>query len=120
MTYHTSAPHRRPTALAALAASAAGLIAAVPALPPPLRAVLLLAFVLAGPGSAVLLWAELPRSLRLAVTPALGLAAVIGFTTIAGFANRWSPFVLLAVLAALSAGSALAGLLSNRTRVVHP
>lgn len=118
MTDH-SPLHRRPTALAALAASAAGLAAAVPGLPPVLRAVLLLAFVLAGPGSAVLLWTELPRSLRLAVTPALGLAAVLGATTIAAFAEWWSPIILLALLAAVSAGSAVAGLLSDRLRVVN-
>lgn len=120
MTYQPSATHRRATAVAALAASAVGLAAAVPVLPLNVRAMLLLGFVLIGPGSAALLWTELPLSLRLAVTPALGLAAVLGATTIAGFAEWWSPFVLLAVLAAVSAGSAVAGLMSDRMRVVKP
>lgn len=120
MTYHSPAAHRQPTALAALAASAAGLTAAVTTLPPSLRAVLLLAFVLAGPGSAVLLWTALPHSLRLPVTPALGLATVLGATTVAATVGWWSPVVLLAVLAALSAGSAVAGLLSHRIRLAHP
>lgn len=118
--YRSPAAHRQPTALAALVASVAGLLAAVPILPPPLRGVLLLAFVVTGPGSAVLLWTSLPHNLRLSVTPALGLATVLGATTIVAFAGWWSPITLLVILAALSGGSAVVGLLVQRSQEVDP
>lgn len=104
----SAAPWVAPAGRVALAASACGLLAPVPVLPPALRALLLAAFVLAGPGVAVLLWvAPLPPKASFLLAPVLGLAVTILTTTAAAFFWLWHPLAVLAVLAAATAAATL-------------
>ncbi len=82
------------TILVGVAAPASG----IGVLPGSVRALLLGAFVLVGPGSAVLAWTTLPRTVVWIVMPCLGLAAICGLTTAALQAGWWSPLSLLVLL----------------------
>ncbi|MCU1677093.1 MAG: hypothetical protein JWM93_1851 [Frankiales bacterium] len=81
-----------------VAAAAAGLLAMAP-LPAILRGILLLAFVVAGPGAALATWVRLPRALLLAVVPTFGLAAVVLASSIAVMIGRIAPQSVAVVLA---------------------
>lgn len=99
----TTAPHRLllplslPTAV--LAASAAGAVAAIPWLPAPLRALLLLAFVLIGPGCALLAWRPpLPASVTIVLAPTLGVSVLALVSTAAALFSWWHPTAQLLLL----------------------
>jgi hypothetical protein len=68
-------------------------------LPAVLRGVLLGCFVLAGPGSAVLLYLPLPGSVALIVVPCVGVSAVALATLASTELIGLSPLLVLVVLA---------------------
>ena len=98
---------RTPRALwiTALACAGAGALATVPILPSAIRAVLMLGFIFAGPGSAVMLWlrCDAPTTFTLTIVPVSGLAVFILAVTGSVYVSVWEPTVLLLVLAALTA-----------------
>src|SRR5215212_4928655 len=84
----------------ALVSAGVGLLSLAP-LPPPLRATMLAAFILTGPGLAVVTWMRLQRPAVIAAVPILGLSPTTGSTAVLGWLNMrasldvWSPIVLL-------------------------
>lgn len=102
-----------------LGACAAGVlalpVAPLPAVGPALAALLVGAFVLVGPGLALLPHVGgvrpdggdtgLPRSAAAVLVPVVGVSVVVLATTAAADAAQWHPRVLLAVLAALTAAA---------------
>ncbi|OJF12239.1 hypothetical protein [Couchioplanes caeruleus] len=93
-----------PLLVVAWIAGLSGFLAAVPALPPALRAVLMLLFILGGPGSAVLAWSRrpLPPSFVLAAVPVTGLALWIVLVTASVSIPWWQPRPLLSTVAFLT------------------
>jgi hypothetical protein len=96
----------------AIAGAGCGLLAELTLLPATVKAVLLLAFVLVGPGSAVLhsVCPTLPLLAVRALVPVTGLAIVLLTTTGALFMGLWSPRITLLGLAVLTAGAGCAQL----------
>ncbi len=99
-------PHQtwsaNPRLWVAWTATAAGALAMLP-LPTALSAPLLGLFLLAGPGSVILMLAPpLPDALRWALMPALGLAVILLLTAAMAALAIWSPLSLLAGLVACS------------------
>lgn len=91
-----------------LGASAAGAASAIPWLPAQVSALLLLTFVLVGPGCAVLAWSSpLRASATLVFAPALGICVVVLVSTAAASFSWWHPISQLVVLVVASAGAAL-------------
>ena len=107
---------REPLPVAAVAGGVSGLLAAIPLLPPGARAVLLLAFVGAGPGSALLqFWSgRVPALAQRALAPVLGLAAVVIVVSGALLLGYWSPRVVLFTLAAATCVLGVVGLGQRR------
>ncbi|GGQ40417.1 hypothetical protein [Couchioplanes azureus] len=97
-----------PLLVVAWIAGVSGLLAAVPALPPALRAPLMLLFILGGPGSAVLAWSRrpLPASFVLAVVPVTGLAVWTVLVTASVSIPWWQPRPLLLAGALLTISTA--------------
>lgn len=93
----------RPADIAA-AGAAAGFLALLP-LPAAARALLLTAFIVLGPGAALLSWVHIPPRARLAAVPVLGMALTTIVTTGAIWASLWHPHALLVVGAAAVAAS---------------
>src|SRR3954468_19108917 len=95
MTFPTLAGHRivlNRLSTWAILASVCGLLAEVSALPSGVRAVLLLAFILAGPGSAIVqYWSkQLPAYAVRALVPVVGLCVVILAVSGALLMGVWS------------------------------
>ncbi|KMO76826.1 MAG: hypothetical protein HZB45_20115 [Mycolicibacterium rufum] len=104
-------PARRPIGVLrpewlTLASGALGLLSLVP-VAPWLRAVLLAAFLLTGPGLATVLWMRLPAAAAVAVVPVTGMAVAAGATVTVTWAGAWLPVPLLLTLVAAVAGSAV-------------
>jgi hypothetical protein len=104
---------RRPTpwGIVAIAAGAAGLLAATGLLPVPLQAVSVALVVLAGPGSVLRIWVPMPGSTAAVLVPAFGIATLILLTTAMETLGHWLPS---ASLLALSAASVIGGLSRRR------
>lgn len=100
----------------AVAGGTCGLLAAIGALPSGARAVLLLAFIAAGPGAAVLqYWAgDVPVIAQRALVPVVGLAVVILVVSAVLLLGWWAPRPVLLALAAVTV--VLAGVEIGRTR----
>jgi hypothetical protein len=103
------------SAWTAILASVAAALAPVPWLPGLARGLLLLAFVLAGPGLAVTAWTRLSGILLASVVPVIGLTAVILVTTVVAFLGWWSPIPTMFALAVVCAASGAAALLTTAT-----
>jgi hypothetical protein len=103
----------------ALIACAAGLFGLVSQLPVALRGPGVLVFVLAGPGSAALLWfPDLDARLSRALVPTVGIAVMILVSYLAVLEGLWHPRGQLAVMIALTAASvAVAARRSARVEV---
>ena len=87
----------------ALVGAAAGLLSLVGSLPSGVRFVLLAAFVLVGPGSAVLdLFPPMERSLRLLLAPVIGVAAILLASTVAVDSHLWGPTLQLVALVVIT------------------
>ena len=97
------APMSRPSTWA-VAGGACGLTGAVGALPSGVRAALLLAFVAAGPGSALLQYwaASIPPVAQRALVPVVGLALVVLVVSFALLLGWWSPQATLLGMSALT------------------
>lgn len=94
-------------AVLGIACATAGLVALAP-LPTWLRLPLVLAFVLAGPGSILRAWVTLPPFLTAMTVPAFGVALMILVASAMAFTAVWDPGVALAATAlATAAGGAL-------------
>jgi hypothetical protein len=100
-------------AWAAVAAGAAGLLSTVPVWSP-LQAVLLLVFILAGPGCAAMCWAALPPAVTVAAAIGLSVASVIATSVAMAWVPLWGPVPSCLVLSAAASAS---GLL--RVRALH-
>ncbi|MCI4658137.1 hypothetical protein [Cryobacterium zhongshanensis] len=102
---------RRPTpwGIVAIAAGAAGLVAAAGLLPTPVQAVLVAALVLAGPGSVLRIWVPMPASTAAVLVPAIGLTTLILLTTAMETLGHWQPAASLLTLS----GVAIVGGLSR-------
>ena len=100
---------RRPTpwGIAAIAAGAAGFLAAAGLLPTPIQAVLVAVVVLAGPGSVLRIWIPMPASTAAVLVPGIGIATLILLTTAMEALGHWLPS---AALLALSAAAVAGGL----------
>jgi hypothetical protein len=83
-----------------LLAVGCGLLALAP-LPPELRAALLGAFVLTGPGIAVVTHLPLPRPAAIAAVPVIGLTTIAGTTTLLSWFHRFPVTALQVVLVAV-------------------
>ncbi|MFC0450112.1 hypothetical protein [Rhodococcus jostii] len=81
----------------ALVSAAVGALALTP-LSPELRAIMLAAFVLTGPGLAVVTWMRLQTPAIVAAVPLTGLSMMTGFTAVIGWSNRWLPVPFLLTL----------------------
>lgn len=73
-------------------------------LPPAVRGVLLAAFVLIGPGMAVVTLVTLPLPAIIAVVPIVGMAVVAGTTTMLAWLHLWAPTQLVAALLVVVGG----------------
>lgn len=102
----------------ALTSAVVGALSLVP-LAAPVRAVLLAAFVLSGPGLATVLWIRLPAAVVVAVVPVTGLAVVAGATAMLGWSGRWLPVPLLLSLIAAVTVSALLHARSRSAPIPH-
>lgn len=85
-------------ALAAVAAGIAGLLAIVPFGAAP-QALLLTLFVVAGPGSAIVSWIDLPAGAAVAAAIGVSLAVIIAVTTVQLWLRIWAPNVTCLVMA---------------------
>ena len=83
----------RPADLAIVAASV-GLAGLLP-LGAPLKSLLVIAFVLLGPGAALATWVRIPRPARAAAIPTLGMATVTISSITAMWSYRWNPVLIL-------------------------
>ena len=103
-----AAPRHDPLPVTAAAGGVAGLLAGIGPLPAAVKAVLLLAFIAMGPGSALLQFRSdaVPSLAQRALVPVLGLAVVVLVVTGALLLGYWSPRV---VLLALAGGTAVLG-----------
>jgi hypothetical protein len=72
-----------------------------------LRAVLLVAFILVGPGVAVVMWMRLQPAASLVAIPVIGLSALTGLSALLAWVNHWLPIQLLGILVGFVAISAL-------------
>lgn len=101
----------------ALAGAGCGLLAEISFLPEAARALLLLAFVLIGPGSVVLdRMGPLPLVAVRALVPVTGLSIVLLAVSGGLLLGFWSARLTLLILVALTAGGALL----NRRRSAEP
>ncbi len=100
-----SRPRRELMGAGAILSSVCGMLAAIPALPGLVRGLLLLVFVLAGPGLAVAAWTALGGIVLVSVVPVIGLSAVILVTTVAAFIGHWTPMALMFGMALVCLGS---------------
>jgi hypothetical protein len=76
-------------------------------LPVPLRAMMLAAFILTGPGLAVVMWMRLQVPAAIIAIPVVGLSVMMGFTAVLGWLNCWMPIEFLVILIGGVIGSAL-------------
>lgn len=91
--------------LAALGAAVGAI--ALTGLPNGPRAVCLILFVALGPGGAVLTWVRIPRRVRVATVPVLGMAVVTLTAIVALWSYRWAPLpALWTLVVAVGASSA--------------
>jgi CHASE2 domain-containing sensor protein len=102
----------------ALGGAGCGLLAEVSLLPSAVKAVLLLAFIVVGPGSVAVqrFGPTLPLVAVRALVPVTGLAVVLLTSTGALFMGVWSPRVTLLALAVVTAIAGAAQLWSGRDR----
>ena len=96
----------------AIGGAACGLVSAIGARPPAAKAVLLVAFVFVGPGSAALeYWAAtIPAVAQRALVPVLSFSIVLLVVTVALLLGVWSPRIVLLALAAVTAAVGLVNL----------
>ncbi|MDL9945568.1 hypothetical protein QSJ19_08165 [Gordonia sp. ABSL11-1] len=93
----------RPADLAIVAATV-GLAGLLP-LGAPLKALLVITFVLLGPGAALATWVRIPRPARAAAIPTLGMATATISSITAMWSYRWDTTAILVLLCLASAGS---------------
>lgn len=110
-----AALRRHPLPAGAATGGVAGLLAAIGALPPGARAVLLLAFVAIGPGCALLQYwnRDLPAVAQRALVPVLGLAVVVLVVSGTLLLGHWAPRLVLVGLAAGTVALGAAGLVGR-------
>lgn len=89
-----------------LLSAAAGLLTLAP-IGATARAVSLTAFLLTGPGLAVVLWLRVPVAAAVAVVPTTGMAVAAAGTVTVTWLHGWLPIPLLAALVAVVATSAV-------------
>jgi len=90
----------------ALVSAVVGSLSLAP-LPSSLRAMMLAAFILTGPGLAVVIWMRLQTPAMVVAIPIVGLSIMTGFTVVLGWLNWWMPTALLLTLVGGVVGSAL-------------
>lgn len=103
----------------AVATGVAGAVSAVPTYPP-VQAILLLAFIVMGPGSAILCWLELPNPARIAGVIGVSLAVVTMLATSLAWLNVWYPVASCVAASVLVAAIGLVRLRMLRRRPVGP
>lgn len=107
---------QRILAILAVAAGLCGVAATIP-VHPVLQAVLLLVLLVAGAGSAVMSWVEVPAAAAVAGVIGLSVAAVVGTSTALAWLHLWQPTTsCLALSIAVLIGGALRIALLRRTR----
>ncbi|MEV6597206.1 hypothetical protein AB0M36_10130 [Actinoplanes sp. NPDC051346] len=108
-----------PLLVMAWIAGISGFLAAVEALPSGLRALLMLLFIVGGPGSAVLAWSRRPMrpSFLLTIVPVTGVALWIVVVTASVSVPWWEPRLLMLIVAFLTISTAQ---LAAWTRVPTP
>ncbi|OAN36802.1 hypothetical protein [Mycolicibacterium iranicum] len=98
-----SGRHEWVAALGVIAALC-GALATVP-VQTPLRAVLLLGFLLVGPGAAVMCWIYMPASATIAAVVGISIASVAALSVTMAWLRFWHPVPLtLTLSAAVAAG----------------
>lgn len=97
----------------AVAAAACGALAAVP-MPAPLRGLALLAFLLAGVGSAVMCWIDLPVAATMAAVVGISIASLMAVAVAMAWLQFWHPVPSCLLIAVLVAASGFARLRTLR------
>lgn len=91
-------------ARAAIIAGVCGALSTVP-IAPPAQAVLLLVFMLVGPGSAAMCWAELPPAVTVAAVLGVSVSVVLALAVAMAWLTIWVPIPLCLLLAAAAVAS---------------
>ncbi|MCV7431880.1 hypothetical protein [Mycolicibacterium bacteremicum] len=86
----TAAGQQRTLAVLAVVAGACGIASTIP-FHAASQAVLLLALTVAGAGSAVMCWTDLPAAAAVAGTIGVSVAAVVATSTAAAWLHMWEP-----------------------------
>jgi hypothetical protein len=90
----------------AIFAGACGILSTVPVWPP-LQGLLLLVFLLAGPGCGAMCWAALPPAVTVAAVVGLSVAAVLAMAMSMAWVPFWGPIPSCLVLSAVVITSGL-------------
>lgn len=90
----------------ALIGAAAGLFGLTP-FPAVIKAVLVGLFVFLGPGAAIASWVPVPRHVRLAAIPTLGMSVITIVSIGAMWSYRWNTTAILVLCCAATAGSSV-------------
>lgn len=96
-------------AKSALVAGVCGVLSTVP-ISPPLQALLLLVFVLAGPGSAVMCWIDFPPAVTVAAVVGISVASVLALAVATAWLAVWLPIPSCLLLSAVAMTSGFARL----------
>lgn len=100
-------------AAATVAAGACGALASAP-LPPALRVLPLLVFMLTGVGCAVMCWIDMPTAPTVAAVVGISLAAMMAVAVTMAWMQFWHPVPSCLILASLTTASGLI-----RLRTLH-
>lgn len=114
----TAASQEEVVAKAALVAGVCGGLSTVP-FAPPLQALLLLVFVLAGPGSAVVCWLEFPPAVTVAAVVGISVASVLALAVATAWMAVWLPIPSCLLLSAVGVTSGFARLRNLRMSMQH-
>ncbi|MCI4674458.1 hypothetical protein [Candidatus Mycolicibacterium alkanivorans] len=114
----TPGEHADAVAKVAIYAAACGILSTVPVWPP-LQALLLLVFLLTGPGSALMCWAALPPAVTVAAVVGLSVSSVLATAVAMAWVPFWGPVPSCLVLSAAVITSGLVRLRALRKPVTE-
>lgn len=93
-------------AMVAVCAGVCGGMAVLP-VPPVLRAVPLIAFMLVGVGSAVMCWVDMPPAPSIAAVLGVSIASMMAFSVVMAWLQFWHPLLFVLGIGGIVTGSGL-------------